>query len=571
MRQTYLSPPKLRLSGFRLGIVSVALLLAALSVIVLGAWRISNFEPKLKEQLKNAYNLEQLLHGHRGTILDRNGALLAMNANVYDVSVNPHVLRREYAAANYPPLAAALGEILEVDKETILKKISRDTGFVYLQKKITPEKKQKLKEKLKELGIKSIKFKYISKRFYPNREVAAPLVGYINESGGQGVDFARHRNLRPTEGEISGLRASDGRLLKEYDATLPKNGNLLDITIDLRLQIIADEAVRKALAHNDARSASAVVMDATTGDILALANAPGFNPNNILESDLISDEERTKNRVIADSLECGSTIKPFVVALALKLGLTKENEILPTSKSVRVSRHLTVRDKHIRKDINVSEVLTRSSNVGAYILARRIGKKRYHDFLQEVGFGGEKIFGLNDETLGKLRHHKKWRKEDFATHAYGYGFSATLMQLLRAYSIFSSDGLLVEPRLVSSGKPFYSRVIPAHTARRVRKIMTGVINGTAPKAAVFGYQIAGKTGTADKFVNGQYDKDLQRAFFVGMAPAKKPRYLIAIVVDEPKGKNNGGGAVAAPIFSEIMRQALLFGGIPPFRTRDGIV
>ena len=170
-----------------------------------------------------------------------------------------------------------------------------------------------------------------------------------------------------------------------------------------------------------------------------------------------SDEERTKNRVIADVVECGSTVKPFVLALALEHGLSRESEILPTAKPVAVSKKLTVRDGHIRKNISVAEVLTRSSNVGAYLLAKRVGKKRYHNFLRDVGFGGGQVLGLSDEATGVLRHHQDWRREDFATHAYGYGFSTTLIQLLRAYSIFSSDGLLVEPRLVSAGKPFVRR------------------------------------------------------------------------------------------------------------------
>ena len=172
------------------------------------------------------------------------------------------------------------------------------------------------------------------------------------------------------------------------------------------------------------------------------------------------------------------------------------------------------------KNISVAEVLTRSSNVGAYLLAKRVGKNAITIFLRDVGFGGGQVLGLSDEATGVLRHHQDWRREDFATHAYGYGFSTTLIQLLRAYSIFSSDGLLVEPRLVSAGKPFVRRKISAQTAKRIRRVMQGVTKGTAPKASVFGYQVAGKTGTAYKFVNGQYDTSRRRTFFVGMAPAE---------------------------------------------------
>ena len=453
----YMPPPKLRLSNWRLAVFFAVLPLIALTVVVLGLWRLSGFMPELQNDLQNTYDDYRVMSAHRGTIVDKNGALLAMNTNVYHAAVHPPVLRRIYTAAEIPPLAAGVGAILGIDKETVLKKFRRKSDFVYLKKNMSPEEKGKLQE----LDIKGLAlfFEYKSKRFYPNREVAAPLVGYTNPVGGQGIDFARHRKLQPTEGEIRGLRASDGRILEEFDLTLPKNGDRLWLTIDLRLQISAYEALRKALVRHKARAASAVVMDAITGDVLALANAPGFNPNNIQKSDLNSDEERTKNRVIADVVECGSTVKPFVLALALEHGLSRESEILPTAKPVAVSKKLTVRDGHIRKNISVAEVLTRSSNVGAYLLAKRVGKKRYHNFLRDVGFGGGQVLGLSDEATGVLRHHQDWRREDFATHAYGYGFSTTLIQLLRAYSIFSSDGLLVEPRLVSAGKPFVRRKI----------------------------------------------------------------------------------------------------------------
>ena len=272
----YMPPPKLRLSNWRLAVFFAVLPLIALTVVVLGLWRLSGFMPELQNDLQNTYDDYRVMSAHRGTIVDKNGALLAMNTNVYHAAVHPPVLRRIYTAAEIPPLAAGVGAILGIDKETVLKKFRRKSDFVYLKKNMSPEEKGKLQE----LDIKGLAlfFEYKSKRFYPNREVAAPLVGYTNPVGGQGIDFARHRKLQPTEGEIRGLRASDGRILEEFDLTLPKNGDRLWLTIDLRLQISAYEALRKALVRHKARAASAVVMDAITGDVLALANAPGFNP-----------------------------------------------------------------------------------------------------------------------------------------------------------------------------------------------------------------------------------------------------------------------------------------------------
>ncbi len=555
-RHRYFRPPQLRLTPGRLGLFFCLLALPAMAMIVAGIWRLHGFYPKLQNMMREVYEIRRVIPSHRGTITDRNYELLAMSANLYDATADPNMLRK-MRPERWRETAGKAAAILSLDAEEVRRKLSADSRFVFLKRKIPPA----VAAKLRALKARAIAVQYESARFYPGREIAAPFLGYINERGGQGVEIFMNSRMRSEDGEMRGVQTTHGAVFEERSLRPAKNGGRLRLSIDSRLQSFVYNAAIRALQKHRARAVSAAVMDARSGEILALVSAPSFNPNHIRKSDFRNSGERTKNRVVADLVECGSLAKPFVVALALELNLAREEEMLPTAKPVAVGR-LIVRDNHIREDLTVAEVLTRSSNVGAYLLAKRVGKKRYYDFLRDLGFG-EKIFGLRGEAAGRVRHYKEWRREDFATHAYGYGFAATLLQLLRAYSVFAADGMLLEPRLSPEGAAAARRALSAQTARRVRNVMSGVTEGTGKRAAVKGYAIAGKTGTANKFVGGEYDDKKKRAFFVGMAPAAKPRYLIAVMVDEPSQNGESGGSAAAPVFSEIMRRALLLGGIAP--------
>ena len=553
----YFAPPRLRIQRWRMWFFVGVLSMMTTLMIIGGIFRLHNFDPHLQAHLKTLYEVRRVIPSHHGTITDRNGEPLAMNANVYHAVADPGLLRAVHSGAAQK-IALEVAAALSLDETEVREKLNAPSSFVYLKKKIPPSEAAKLRA----MNIKGLSAQYESARFYPGREMIAPLLGYLNDVGGQGLDRLWGNRLRAEDGEIVMVRTSKGGVFEEVSLRPAKHGGRLILSVDSRLQAAAYNAAVRALRKHKARAVSAAVMDARNGDILALASAPSFNPNNIQQSDLRGEGERTKNRVISDLVECGSLAKPFVVALAFELGLAKEKEKLPTKTPVPVGR-LLVRDSHIRDNLTVAEVLTRSSNVGAYLIAQRLGKKRYHDFLRDVGFGGGKILGLQGEASGVVRNHKKWRREDFATHAYGYGFSATLLELLRAYSIFAADGMLIEPRLAPFGKPAARRVLSAKAAQRVRRVMAGVTEGTAKLAAVDGYEIAGKTGTAKKFINGEYRDENKRAFFVGMAPSKRPRYVIAVMVDEPRQNGESGGSAAAPVFSEIMRRALIIGGVPP--------
>ncbi|MGI9338206.1 MAG: peptidoglycan D,D-transpeptidase FtsI family protein [Gammaproteobacteria bacterium] len=561
----YFVPPRLRISAVRLVCFFCALAAAPVVMMVGGIWRLHDLHPQLQGEIKKIYEMRRVIPSHHGTITDRRGMPLAMSANLYHAAADPRLLQKANPG-HLRDIAQAVAAVLGLDAEAVYQKINGASAFVSLKKKVPPVEAAKLRA----MNIKGLFASYDSSRFYPGREMAAPLVGYVNDKGyGQGVEFMMAKRLGAEDGEVHAARTSKGSVVKEFSLRPAKHGGVLKLAIDSRLQAAAYNAAVRALRKHNARAVSAAVMDAQNGDILALASAPSFNPNNIQSGDLRGGREVTKNRVIADLVECGSLAKPFVVALALELQLAQEDEILPTATAVRVGV-LRVRDSHIREDVSVAEVLTRSSNIGAYLLARRVGEKHYYDFLRAVGFGGGKtILGLHGEAGGAVRHYSKWRREDFATHAYGYGFNATLLELLRAYSVFATDGFLLQPQLSPGGEVVRQRVLSAQTARRVRNIMSGVTEGTAKMASVPGYKIAGKTGTAKKFVNGAYSDTLKRAFFVGMAPAAKPRYVIAVMVDEPRKNGESGGTSAAPVFSDIMRRALVINGIAPYGEKQG--
>lgn len=557
MNSYYLPPPRRRLAFARLLLFLVSLTLLFAALVIGGIFQIYRYWPTLSGELQNTYYGDWELPAHRGNIFDRNKRPLAMNADEYHAVAELRMLRVTRDEAALRRLAAELAEVLDETEAAMVKKLMSQKDFVYLKKSVSPA----VAARLRRMNVRGLRTRYESRRFYPNGEYFAHLVGYTDHKGlGRGgVEYLRRAHLTPHAGAARLLRTSQGEPLREIAFRPAKDGGDWRLAIDSRLQYFAYEALRTAVTKHGARGAAAIVMDVDSGGLLAVANYPSFNPNNILRAD-----ERLRNRALADVVEPGSTVKPFVVAMALEEGLTTEKEKLPTTTPLRIGR-LLVRDKHIREELDVVGVVGKSSNIGAVLLASRLGKQRLWRGYQKLGFDGGAILSLPEERAGLLRDYKEWRREDFATHAYGYGFSTTLLQLLAAYSVFAADGLLRRPFLESGGYGRDVRVFSAKTARRVRTMMEQVTTaeGTARAAAVFGYRVAGKTGTAYKFDGGQYSDKKVRAFFVGMAPASRPRYLIAVMIDEPRRNGRTGGATAAPAFQQIMRRALLLGGVAP--------
>lgn len=545
-----------QLSVARTLVFFLLLFLFFVFVAVGGIYRVFQHSPELLRQLSNTYYASQVVPAHRGNIWDRGGRPLAMNADQYHATADLNIMRSVYT---HPETVVddALLSALEMPRAEVQSKLASARDFVYLKKEIPPWQA----EALRALNIRGIGSRYTSQRFYPNAEIAAHLVGHTDYQGiGRGgLEHVQQQSLSQQDGQVKLLRTSRGQSLRELDYQPAQNGDDSYLTIDSRLQFITYEALKRAVARHDAAAAAAIVMDVQSGGLLALVNYPSFNPNHILKVD-----DQLTNRAVADVIEPGSTVKPFVVALALEKELTTPDEILPTKKPIKLGR-LTVRDNHIRELLSVEGVVRESSNLGAVELARRAEKEALWEWYDTLGFGASKVLHWREENAGKLRSPHDWRIEDFATHAYGYGLSTTLLQLLRAYTVLASDGQLISPILDKSQIATRQQVLSADTARAVRRMMESVVTaeGTAAAAAILGYRVAGKTGTTFKFHNGEYDKTKIRAYFVGMAPASNPRYLMTVMVDEPQQNGVSGGAAAAPAFREVMQQLLLMGGVAP--------
>ena len=555
MTPVHFQLPPMRLERWRKYTVFALLAAGMLAPPILGPIRLNMFIPHADNEMLSRYQYQDTLPAHRGGIVDAIGRPLALNADVYNVRADTLVLMREEGrrvAEKLPDLV----DILEIDEQILRKKLSSGGRFVLLRRALPPSRAQDLRD----LKLRGLRVEYDSKRYYPQKNTAATLLGYTNyeDVGRTGIEFVRHRHLAGKGGQDRGLRARDGTRLIRTDWSPPQDGRTITLSIDSRLQFYAYQALKQALHHHHAAAGAAVIMDAHSGKILAAASLPSFNPNNIRGGN-------EKNRAITDAVEPGSLAKPFIVAAALYKNETHAEEIFPTAKPHRIGGKV-VKDEHIREDLSLPGIIQKSSNVGAAMLAWRVGAEHVWRLYQQLGFGGGKVLHLPGETGGHLRHYEDWRPQDFTTHAYGYGFAVSLLQLLRGYSVFATDGLLVEPQIENGGIPKQRhRVLPAAVARQVRHFMEGVTRpgGTATRAAIAGYRVAGKTGTAIKHGPNGYEAGKYRAFFVGIAPVSKPRYVVAVMIDEPSQNGYTGGAAAAPVFEKIMRRALFLNGIVP--------
>ena len=557
MSSVYL--PKNNISPKRIYWVKGLMFFALLMVLGVGYVRLTVEHERLSTYLVRVHSGGSELTAHRGNIYVRDDGepvVTAMNADIYHIILQPRVFREVVSADDYREPAQQLAQVLEMEEVAIQKAMHSSRGFLYLKKSVPVQ----VERQVAALAIPGVKSEYKSKRFYPDSMMFAHIIGYTDSQGvgHLGVEHFAEDNLNGADGE----RRYEGATGWQSKPAVP--GSNVSLTLDRRLQYAAFTALAAAVHRHQAASAAAIMVDVRTGAILALANYPSFNPHFIRQEDIPNQV----NHALADIVEPASTVKPFVVAAALERNLTQPEEIFATKKPLKMGR-LRVFDKHVRDDLTVNGIIQKSSNVGAVLLAQRLGPAALEDTYRRLGLGGESVLNFPVEAAGRLYSHKRWRREDFATHAYGYGFSVTLPQLLRAYSVFATDGRLLTPHLWQGGAPesaLGAKVFSPSTARTVRNMLELVVSrkGTASAAIVPGYRVAGKTGTAGKWTDeGKFDLSRRRVFFVGMAPASRPRYLLAVMVDEPARNGDSGGAVAAPVFGQIMRQALLFGGVAP--------
>ncbi|WP_019595106.1 penicillin-binding protein 2 [Thioalkalivibrio sp. ALM2T] len=549
---------KRQISGGRLKVViavfavaSAALLLRAVDLQVLER----DFLTKQGEQRQVRTLTES---ANRGMITDRHGEPLAISAPVQTAWANPQDLMGQ--RERWPDLAAAL----EVEPDWLAERIEARASreFIYLRRQMLPDQA----ERVAALRIQGVGLTREFRRYYPHGEATSHVLGYTNidDQGQEGVELAFDQWLSGHPGAKRVLRDRYGRSIRDVASIRPaRDGNTLALTLDQRLQYLAYRELKTAVAEHNARGGSAVLLDARSGEILALVNQPGFNPNN--RGAIRSD--RARNRAITDTMEPGSVLKPFTVAAALDAGVVDANTMLETGPgTMRVGR-LTVRDLRDYGTIDLTTLIARSSNVGATQLALDTPADRFWKTLHQAGFGQALGTHFPGEAMGRLRDFTTWREVEQATLGYGYGLSLSPLQMAASYTAFANDGERVPVRLVRTADDLResAQVMTPRTARQVLAMMEHVIGteGTARQAAIDGYRVAGKTGTSRKSGPGGYTEDRYFSSFVGLAPASDPRFVMAVVIDEPDAGVYYGGAVAAPVFRNVVGSALRMFNVRP--------
>lgn len=492
----------------------------------------------------------------RGRILDRKGEALAVSTPVKSIWAMPDAVSQE------PVARAALARALGMAPADLERRIAGGEGrdFVYLKRQVPPEEAQRVAA----LGVPGVFQHKEFRRYYPGGEIAAHLVGFtgVDDVGQEGLELAYQDSLGGRPGSRRVIKDRLGRVVEDIGSVRAgQDGRDLVLAIDAKIQSIAYGALKSAVERHRARAGAVVVIDVLSGEVLALANAPSFNPNN--RERLTAGQMR--NRVLTDTFEPGSTMKPFTVALALENGKVRADSRVDTGNGRLTIANFTIHDTHPAASMTVTEVLQKSSNVGAARLALGLPAEAMWDLYRRVGLGEAPELGFPGAAAGRVRHYRSWRPIEQATMSYGHGISVSLMQLARAYTVFARDGELVPLTLTrASGRAHGEKVFSAETARAVRAMLEAAVQtgATGPRARAPGWRVAGKTGTAHKVIDGRYAADRYLSSFVGFAPVSAPRLVIATMIDEPTAGGYYGGLVAAPVFSQVMQGALRLLGVP---------
>jgi len=516
----------------------------------------------LQQQGEARYLRDGEIAARRGMILDRNGEPLAVSTPVETVWADPKLL------ATRPETVPALAKILGLDVATLQARVLGDPTrrFVYLKRRVSFQEARAVHELIATQGVPGVDFETEYRRYYPGVEVFGHVLGFtdIEDRGQEGMELAYDKWLRAEPGQRRVIQDGRHRIVAEVEQIRPpRNGKDLVLSLDRRLQFLTYRELKAAVAENKAIGGTAVILDVATGEVLAMVNQPGYNPNDLRGG----DGSRRRNRALTDTMEPGSTVKPLVVAAVLERGLVKPTTRISTAGGRLAVGSGVVRDVHSYGTLDVTGIITKSSNVGAVKLAQMMDYAGLWGMYDQLGFGHKTGVEFPGETRGTLRHFKTWRVFEHATMAFGYGLSVTAVQLAQAYSVLAADGVKRPVTLIKhDDTPSGTRVLSAQTAKAVRAMLETVVQpgGTATRAAVPGYRIGGKTGTAKK-ANGKrgYSAGRYQAVFAGLAPAGKPRLVMVVMIDEPRGKYYYGGLVAAPVFAKVMEGALRLLNIPP--------
>ncbi|WP_339936207.1 penicillin-binding protein 2 [Undibacterium luofuense] len=517
----------------------------------------------LQKQGENRYARTMELPATRGKITDRNGQVLASSIPVKAIWAIPEDVQ-DAPKEKLRQLASLLG----LSDADLAKKLNSDKTFVYLKRQVEND----IAEKIMALGIPGIDTRKEYKRYYPEGEVMAHVVGFTNveDIGQEGMELGAEKNLAGKNGSRRVIKDRLGRIVEDIRAIRePHNGKDLTLSIDSKIQYIAYTHLKEAVEKHKAKAGGAVVIDAQTGEVLALVNLPTYNPNE--RGGLTGAQLR--NRVLTDTFEPGSTMKPISVAWALETGRVTPETVFQTAPGIMTIGPAVIHDAHKEGALTVAQVIQKSSNIGTAKMALQMSPKEMWELYTTVGFGQQPKLGFPGAVAGRLRNYKNWRPIEQATMSYGHGISVSLIQMARAYTIFARDGDLIPVTFEKTDSVVKGqRVISDKTAQQMRLMMESVTQpgGTATQARIPGYRVAGKTGTAHKLEGGRYVNKYV-ADFVGFAPVSKPRVIVAVMVDEPTVGGHFGGVVAAPVFAAITANVLRSLNVTPDSSVTSII
>ena len=545
-------------SDGRISFVLLAMAVLFAGLIVRGLYLQTVTYNFLKDQGDNQIVRTQVLPATRGTIEDRNGAVLALSAPTESLYAVPKDMEEMPTAAQLEHLS----ELIDVPVDVLRSKLDqKNKSFIWIKRQLD----HKLAEEVEALGLKHFAFQKELKRHYPMGNLFAHVIGFtdIDGKGQEGLELSREDSLRGEDGAKVVLRDNKGNIVDSLDSprnSVPKNGQDMILSLDQRIQTLAYDELNKAVAYHKAKAGTVVVLDAQTGEILALVNSPAYDPNQPGQA----NSEQRRNRAVTDMIEPGSVMKPFTIAKALDSG-----KVDPTDTFNTLPYKIgpaTVQDTHVYPTLDVRGIMQKSSNVGTSKLSAMFTPKEMYDFYHDLGVGVRMHSGFPGETAGLLRSWRRWQKIEQATMSFGYGLQLSLLQLARAYTVLTHDGELLPVSFEKQAvAPKGKRVIKASTAKKVRELMVSVTEagGTGTAGAVDGFDVGAKTGTARKLVNGRYVDNKHVGTFIGFAPAKNPRVIVAVTIDEPTANGYYGGVVAGPVFKEVMSGSLNILGVSP--------
>lgn len=547
---------RLKLQGWRARLVLVLLLFGFVALAGRATYLQGLNEEFLQRKGEARYSRVMALPAYRGVISDRHGEPLAISTPMESVIASPAEMQVSAAQMNQ------LSGLLKLPVAELQRRLEdKSKTFVYLKRQIPPAVAQHVSR----LRIAGLWLQREYRRYYPAGAVTSQLVGFtdVEDRGQEGVELAYQGQLAGTAGAKRVIKDRDGRTVEDVgNIRLPQDGRAVNLSIDSKIQYLAHRELRAAVQGHRAKAGSIVVLDISSGEILALGSVPDFNPNDRAKL----DPKLIRNRAITDIFEPGSTLKPFTVALAIERGTVNARTRIQTAPGYLTVADRTIRDAHPHGELTVEEIIQKSSNVGAAKIALELPKREMWGMFNELGFGRQPQIGFPGAAAGKVRPFEIWRPIEQATMSYGHGISVSLLQLARAYMVFAAGGVERPLSILKQDvPPEGTRIFSARTAEILTVMLEKVVQpgGTAPRAHVQGYRVAGKTGTAHKQVGARYASDRYISSFIGYAPVSNPKLLIAVMVDEPSAGEYYGGSVAAPVFSRVMGEALRMLSIAP--------